>query len=255
VYPSRLQIDFDADLSSNLFCVRGNLMVPGNCTIPYLLLNATLWQGSIIIKNTKYLLLQVESGTDHSFEICKNMMVLPGSYNCTLEVKGPKGTLNIESRKCTLEKPLAESLSLEKSISSRDLSSSRVAPIEADQELSQDENIQETDERDETELKAQRVASKKKNPPDKSLQGKETLGLHVNAPQKDGAVETRTASNTSSTQSIEAKTEFVGSSTSKKYHLLTCRYASKIKPENKIHFENAEDALKQGYLPCKVCNP
>ena len=47
----------------------------------------------------------------------------------------------------------------------------------------------------------------------------------------------------------------VGSSTSKKYHLPDCRYALKIKPENKIDFQSPEDAKRQGYLPCKSCNP
>ena len=47
----------------------------------------------------------------------------------------------------------------------------------------------------------------------------------------------------------------VGSSTSKKYHLSDCRYALKIKPENRIDFQSPEDAKRQGYLPCKSCNP
>jgi methylphosphotriester-DNA--protein-cysteine methyltransferase len=47
----------------------------------------------------------------------------------------------------------------------------------------------------------------------------------------------------------------VGSITSKKYHRPDCRYAQKIKPENLVRFENAMDARRQGYLPCKSCNP
>jgi hypothetical protein len=51
------------------------------------------------------------------------------------------------------------------------------------------------------------------------------------------------------------KAMLTGSSTSKKYHLPDCRYAAKIKPENKINFQSPEDAKRQGYLPCKSCNP
>lgn len=47
----------------------------------------------------------------------------------------------------------------------------------------------------------------------------------------------------------------VGSSTSKKYHLPDCRYAEKIKPENRIYFQSEKEAKSQGYLPCKSCHP
>jgi methylphosphotriester-DNA--protein-cysteine methyltransferase len=47
----------------------------------------------------------------------------------------------------------------------------------------------------------------------------------------------------------------VGSKTSKKYHRPDCRYALKIKPENRIYFAGIEEAQKQGYIPCKTCSP
>ena len=71
-WPSSLQVDFDADVSSNLFHVQGNIMPQGNGSLPYLLLNATLSQGGITMRSTKYLLMNVEPGEDHSFEISKN---------------------------------------------------------------------------------------------------------------------------------------------------------------------------------------
>ena len=52
-----------------------------------------------------------------------------------------------------------------------------------------------------------------------------------------------------------SKATLVGSSTSKKYHRWDCRYVAKIKPENRINFTSPEDAKRQGYLPCKSCNP
>jgi competence protein ComEC len=48
---------------------------------------------------------------------------------------------------------------------------------------------------------------------------------------------------------------YVGSTTSNKYHRPDCRYAEKIKDENKIFFSDAEEAEEAGYSPCKVCNP
>ena len=47
----------------------------------------------------------------------------------------------------------------------------------------------------------------------------------------------------------------VGSKSSRKYHRPDCRFAQKIKPENLISFSSFEDARREGYLPCKVCNP
>jgi hypothetical protein len=47
----------------------------------------------------------------------------------------------------------------------------------------------------------------------------------------------------------------VGSISSRKYHLPDCRYAQKIKPENLVTFSSSEEAEREGYLPCKVCNP
>ena len=46
---------------------------------------------------------------------------------------------------------------------------------------------------------------------------------------------------------------FVGSKNSNKYHLPTCRYAKRIKPENIICFSDEEDAKNKGYIPAKCC--
>lgn len=48
---------------------------------------------------------------------------------------------------------------------------------------------------------------------------------------------------------------YVGSVNSNKYHLLYCKWAQKIKSENLIEFSGEEEALDNGYIPCKVCNP
>jgi hypothetical protein len=49
--------------------------------------------------------------------------------------------------------------------------------------------------------------------------------------------------------------EFLGSKNSNKYHYPTCRWAQKIKPSNLVKFSTPEEAVKAGYVPCKVCNP
>jgi len=46
---------------------------------------------------------------------------------------------------------------------------------------------------------------------------------------------------------------FVGSKNSNKYHLPTCQWAKRIKPENIVCFKSAEDAIAKGYQPDKGC--
>lgn len=50
-------------------------------------------------------------------------------------------------------------------------------------------------------------------------------------------------------------TTYVGSSSSNKYHYTTCKWAQKILPENLVTFNSPEEAMKSGYMPCKVCKP
>jgi len=47
----------------------------------------------------------------------------------------------------------------------------------------------------------------------------------------------------------------IGTKSTKKYHRPDCRYALKIKPENRVIFSSPDEARAQGYQPCKVCNP
>ncbi len=47
--------------------------------------------------------------------------------------------------------------------------------------------------------------------------------------------------------------EFLASKNSSKYHDPSCNLAQKIKPENLVKFESADEAVKRGYEPCKRC--
>ena len=49
--------------------------------------------------------------------------------------------------------------------------------------------------------------------------------------------------------------EYVGNIDTKKFHLITCPYVSQMSSSNKIYFSSRQDAINQGYIPCKVCNP
>ena len=54
---------------------------------------------------------------------------------------------------------------------------------------------------------------------------------------------------------LSAEVEFWGSVKSHKYHDPSCKWAQKIKPENRIIFKSAVEAFKAGYVPGKVCRP
>jgi micrococcal nuclease len=54
---------------------------------------------------------------------------------------------------------------------------------------------------------------------------------------------------------VNITSQFWVSQESNKYHYPTCLWAQKIKHSNLIKFSSPEEALKAGYIPCKVCNP
>lgn len=48
---------------------------------------------------------------------------------------------------------------------------------------------------------------------------------------------------------------YIGSTKSNVYHVVSCRWAEKISPSNRVTFQSKEDAARAGYRPCKVCKP
>jgi methylphosphotriester-DNA--protein-cysteine methyltransferase len=55
--------------------------------------------------------------------------------------------------------------------------------------------------------------------------------------------------------SLAADYKYVGSKNSNKYHYPDCKSAKKISPKNLVTFKTAQEAVKAGYVPCKVCKP
>ncbi len=53
----------------------------------------------------------------------------------------------------------------------------------------------------------------------------------------------------------DEKIMVIASKGSDKYHLPTCGLVKNIKPENRIEFKTAADAVKAGYSPCGLCKP
>lgn len=75
-----------------------------------------------------------------------------------------------------------------------------------------------------------------------------SVNTNNNNPQQNNQSKTETQLNADN-----QKCAFVASKNSNKYHLPTCQWANKIKPENKICFSSVEEAQKRGYQPAKCC--
>lgn len=48
---------------------------------------------------------------------------------------------------------------------------------------------------------------------------------------------------------------YIGNKNSKKFHRMDCEGAARMKEENKVSFKSREEALRNGYSPCSLCNP
>ena len=48
---------------------------------------------------------------------------------------------------------------------------------------------------------------------------------------------------------------YIGSKSTKKFHLADCTWAQKIDNDNKVYFSSYNEFLENGYKPCKSCNP
>lgn len=281
--PSHLQADFDSEVRSNLFRLKGNLAFTGNSSLSYLLLNATLLQDGRAAASTKYLLIQVEPGEDHGFEISRNMRIPHGSYDCRLEVTGPQGLLCSETRGCHLAVPWDEKSSPSASISPAELERKTARQESQEEKLLREKTENGGDQgesalegaakkvksggshdeqpadKPETKPGAANSSDASKNPKSNDEAAAEEMQQDAKAnPSSENHGSSSLASpslDASASRSADKEARLVGSSTSKKYHRPDCRYALKIKPENKITFASIEDAQRQGYLPCKTCSP
>lgn len=263
-------MDIDPELRSDLFSVRGDVILAGNGTLPYLMLNATLCQGKASVASTKYLLLEIEQNRDYSFEIAKNIHLQPGEYICTLEASGPGGALAKESRRCSLGQNQADPMPSE--IPSRISISYESTEIQRE--------IPSREEEDEIEAKAAEVVDEPRGlasfdleanvdnesadrpdggelPSDSNAEDEKESDVAADGMDSNygAAVATAGLNGTLRMAEEEPERQLVASSTSKKYHLPDCRYAQKIKPENRVIFQNENEARSQGYIPCKSCNP
>lgn len=251
ISPPPLEMDFASRVSSLALCAEGNVILWGDKTLPYLLLNATFWNDGRLEKSTKYMMMEVDPKKEQPFKICKNARAPPGNYTCTLEAWGPDGKLGTETRACEVARASFASQETKAGEAYGHLTPPEMDVLLQAQkenpfafpEASQPEEKQPAKgpELEKTAQSSEKIASKDVEPDDVAVASEPMEAIEENREHMEGAA--------------EEKTGLVGSSGSKKYHLPECRYAANIRPENRIYFADEEEARKQGYQPCRVCFP
>lgn len=65
----------------------------------------------------------------------------------------------------------------------------------------------------------------------------------------------KSTSHSSDSTSSSDSARYVGNSNSGKFHTSDCNSVKKMSEGNKVFFSSRDDAINQGYQPCKRCNP
>ena len=63
------------------------------------------------------------------------------------------------------------------------------------------------------------------------------------------------SSHSSDSSSGSDSARYVGNSNSGKFHVSSCNSVNKMSEGNKVFFSSRDEAINQGYVPCKRCNP
>jgi len=279
----RLELDFQSGVATQLFRSWGTLILWSNSSLPYLMLNATLCDKDRRVNNAKYMLIQVEPEKRYSFDISKNLKMPKGEYNCILEASGPFGLIASEKRDCSaLDESAASDLIDEIEASHHKASNDFLSQYKTDaieeKSPSLDRNANGDHENErilETPppyLEPESYSDAEISYKSKSAENLKTSGqegqdsIRQDVPFSDsseGSVrgaygangDNRTTSANGTNQIADSNDHgnFVGSTGSNKYHRPDCRFVYKIK--KKTYYKSAQDAKKDGKVPCKICNP
>lgn len=217
-----IEIDFHPFISNHRFWLEGSVLLTSPKSIPYVFLDADLIFENRTVGHIRYMIMDLKAGIKHSFTISKNQeLLIMDGYRCALTVSGPYGVLASSSRFCQAKMEIVKP--------------SLISPPAAEASLE--------DKTPRFGIYQERYKADEDDVPigDTSTKSSENAVLDDD--------EDATASD-SSGDSLYA---YVGSKTSNKYHLPSCRYAQRISSDNLVYFKDSEDAESKGYVPCKVC--
>jgi hypothetical protein len=262
------EMDFDSEVGSTLFRASGDLTLWGNSNLPYVVLNATLCRDGQPVTTARYMLIDVQSNRDYGFEICKNLRLPSGEYSCIMELTGPGGLLSSQNRSCRateFQEDLPPKVAIESTSRAFPASSPVSSSVyeKAFQEYAEQERLSEERE---ASLSASRGIEQlpeegtglEEVSPSEPLSDEAGIEDDFQVAEDDVQDDLLTASNQDPEFYEDAESssaQLVGSTSSNKYHRPDCRYAAKIKPENRIYFRSAEEAERKGYEACKSCSP
>lgn len=270
--PASLLLNFNSSVSPGVFRTWGDLTLQGGSNLSYLILNATLWDGDRIVESTRYMMIEVVPGESRSFDIRERSRLRPErGYSSRLEVEEPEEFFVSERRDCLVVEDDSGGVIWEDTGSIRDdedepkgESSVSLSSSESAKAVSTSSSSRSTERYREVEDSSEDLGPEEEDQSSGSSSGDEDeleaeeeveIGGEVETEEKveiEGGFESEEEVGT---DSEDDKVLYVGSTTSNKYHRPDCRYAVKIKEENKIPFYSVEEAEEAGYVPCKVCNP
>lgn len=84
---------------------------------------------------------------------------------------------------------------------------------------------------------------------------KKSDGFDIEAFAKDMEEYGRDAPKDSKSNLKQSSVEYVGNSNSSIVHKSRCSSVSRMSPSNMVHFDSLDEALDEGYRPCKKCKP
>ena len=275
-----VELDFESFLKPDLFQTRGTLAIQSDTPLPYLLLNSTLWKDGRLVEKTRYMMIEVDPGRTYEFDICQSRFPTSESYPrlspeedylCVLEIQSPGDWWVSETQECqVIQGTPSESSPVTVPEYGTKYLEDRLDEVERSGYDASD-TLPAFGIEDEA---SKRTATFSSSSPPSSYQRDTGESISETSYDRDDAQETENQQNlqdpipqpvlepipenseTGKRDDFVAKgTIYVGSLSSDKYHLPECRYAQKIKPENRIYFKDVWEAREMGYVPCKVCNP
>ncbi len=259
--PTSPILNFNSSVSPSLFRTWGNLTFQGGSPLSYLILNATLWDGDRLVECTRYMMMEVVPGESRDFDIRECCRLSPErGYSSLLEVEEPEELFASERRDCPVveDDPRAvvwEEISSNRSgeVGSEKASAGSLSPSAGSLSSSGSANDALTSSYFESAERYREVADLSEDlEPEEEGQSSDSSSSEQR--RIEAGVRTD-AGYESETGAGGGEYRYVASTTSDKYHRPDCRYAEKIKDENKIFFSDAREAEEAGYSPCKVCNP
>jgi micrococcal nuclease len=48
---------------------------------------------------------------------------------------------------------------------------------------------------------------------------------------------------------------YVANASTGKFHYSDCRYVNRMNESNKVYYDDRDEVINAGYVPCKVCRP